>query len=263
MSIDLPKRSKVTILIKAAPRIGETHGELVCYAGIDDAGNWVRLYPVSFKTLEDSQKFGRWDIIEYDWKMPKGDARSESRRIEHKSLRIVDSLSRRFQKDFVARHVVESLEEESAANRSLALIRPSNPVFVVEKKDASTIAKETELADLWHQHDNAGLFGATNKAFVPRKVAPHSFKYKYETKDGKREGTCQDWELEATFLKWRQKYGEQDTLAKMKHTFGEEYPKSGFVLAMGTHKAYPRQWLINGVIRLDHGSEDDVMPRLI
>jgi hypothetical protein len=263
LNTDLPKRSKVTILIKAAPRIGETHGELVCCAGIDDAGNWVRLYPVSFKTLEDSQKFGRWDIIEYDWKPPKGDARAESRRIEHKSLQIAGSLNRRFHKDFAARHVVESLEKELEANRSLALIRPVNPVFVIEKKDAETISKETELARHWHQHDNSGLFGATNKSFVPRKVAPYSFKYRYETNDGKREGTCQDWELEATFLKWRQKYGEQDTLDKMKLRFGEEYPTSGFVLAMGTHKAYPRQWLINGVIRLDHGSEDEVMPRLI
>ena len=263
MSIDLPKRSKVTILIKAAPRIGETHGELVCCAGIDDAGNWVRLYPVSFKTLEDSQKFRRWDIIEYDWRTPRGDVRAESRRIEHKSLQIAGSLSRRFQKDFVARHVVESLEDALMASRSLALIRPVNPVFIIEKKDAKSISKETELAQRWHQHDNFGLFGATDKSFVPRKVAPYSFKYRYETRDGKREGTCQDWEMEATFLKWRQKYGEQDTLDKMKLRFGEEYPTSGFVLAMGTHKAYPSQWLINGVIRLDHGSEEEVTPLLI
>jgi hypothetical protein len=263
LNTDLPKRSTATVLIKAAPRIGETHGELVCCAGIDDAGNWVRLYPVSFKTLEDSQKFGRWDIIAYDWKMPKGDARFESRRIEHKSLQITGSLSRRRHKDFVAPHVVESLDDELAASRSLALIRPKNPSFVIEKKDAKTIAKETELALHWHQHDNAGLFGATDKSFVPRNVAPYFFKYKYETRDGKREGTCQDWEMEATFLKWRHKYGEQDTLAKMSQRFGEEYPESGFVLAMGTHKAYPRQWLINGVIRLDHGSEEEVMPRLL
>lgn len=186
-----------------------------------------------------------------------------ARRIEHKSLQITGALSRPHSKDFAARHVVESLEEELKASRSLALIRPANPVFFVEKKDAETIAKETDLARHWHQHDNAGLFGATDKSFVPRKPAPYFFKYRYETKDGKREGTCQDWELEATFFKWRQKYGEEDTLAKMKLRFGEEYPKSGFVLAMGTHKAYPRQWLINGVIRLDHGSEDEVMPRLL
>lgn len=41
----------------------------------------------------------------------------------------------------------------------------------------------------------------------------------------------------------------------MTATFGAEYSEKGFVLAMGTHKAYGN-WLINGIIRLDHGAED-------
>jgi hypothetical protein len=32
--------------------------------------------------------------------------------------------------------------------------------------------------------------------------------------------------------------------------FGDEYPKRGMALAMGTHRYRPDQWLINGVIRL-------------
>ena len=35
----------------------------------------------------------------------------------------------------------------------------------------------------------------------------------------------------------------------------------GFVLAMGTHKAYP-QWLTNGVIRLDHRIEKETQQTL-
>ena len=34
--------------------------------------------------------------------------------------------------------------------------------------------------------------------------------------------------------------------------FGEEYPKKGMLLAMGTHSLYPDTWLINGVIRHDN-----------
>jgi hypothetical protein len=37
----------------------------------------------------------------------------------------------------------------------------------------------------------------------------------------------------------------------MKRVFGEEYPRKGMLLAMGTHSLYPETWLINGVIRLD------------
>ena len=35
---------------------------------------------------------------------------------------------------------------------------------------------------------------------MPYAPCPYRFKYDYETKDGKRTGTCQDWETEATFF---------------------------------------------------------------
>lgn len=47
------------IIVKAAPRASTTYGETVCIAAIDHNGSWVRLYPVSFRQLEDAQKFGR------------------------------------------------------------------------------------------------------------------------------------------------------------------------------------------------------------
>ncbi|KUM27593.1 hypothetical protein AU467_15730 [Mesorhizobium loti] len=114
---------------------------------------------------------------------------------------------------------------------------------------------------MWHDQEANSLFGFLGKSLVPYEPAPFLFKYKYETDDGLREGTCQDWEIEATFLRWRRLYGEAETLQKMSDRFGAEYPKKGFVLAMGTHKAYP-QWLINGVIRLDHGVEHEIQQSL-
>jgi hypothetical protein len=45
---------------------------------------------------------------------------------------------------------------------------------------------------------------------------------------------------------WR---GEDEE--EMMRVFGQEFPKKGMLLAMGTHSLRPDQWLINGVIRLD------------
>ena len=64
-------------------------------------------------------------------------------------------------------------------------------------------------------------------------------------------GVCQDWEIDATFFNWRQLYGETAALERMARVFGEDYPRKGMLLAMGTHSLYPDTWLINGVIRLD------------
>ncbi|MBE7183710.1 MAG: hypothetical protein INR68_04810 [Methylobacterium mesophilicum] len=261
MTLELPSRSRVVILVKAAPRVGAKHGETVCCAGIDEGGRWVRLYPVIFRTLDDAKKFGRWDIVEYDWKLPKGDSRSESRRVEHASLEIISTLKRESRRQFLAKHVVSNLDGLIEAGKSLALLRPTNPKFLIEKKSVDAFEQERGLFREWHRQELEGLFGHLSKDIVPYQPSPYAFKYQYEMNGKVREGTCQDWEIEATFLKWSKLYGERDTLQKMTELFGVEYPKAGFVLAMGTHRAYP-QWLINGIIRLDHGVEREIQGSL-
>ena len=130
MNLLVPQRTHSTIIVKAAPRVGQTHGELVCCAGIDPGGFWVRLYPVIFRTLEDAQKFRRWDVIEYEWKLPRGDTRAESRRIEHKSLSIVGHVKDAFAREnLISPLVVDSLVDEEKAGKSFAFIRPKNPRF--------------------------------------------------------------------------------------------------------------------------------------
>ena len=85
---------------------------------------------------------------------------------------------------------------------------------------------------------------------VPYQPCPYRFKYEYETKDGKRAGTCQDWETEATFFNWRWQYSEEQALKQMEERWGEELPARGLLFAMGTHSQYPETWLINGLIQM-------------
>ena len=66
-----------------------------------------------------------------------------------------------------------------------------------------------------------------------------------------RIGTCQDWEVQATFFKWSNIYGEAKALEDIQRVFGDEYPKKGMLFAMGTHSRWPDTWLINGIIRMD------------
>jgi len=254
-------RSRVTILVKAAPRVGKTHGETVCCAGIDPTEGWIRLFPVVFRTLKDVQKFSRWDIISYKWS-PANDGRIESRRIDHASIEVVGSVSPKNRQELVARHVVESLVAEHTNGRSLAFVRPEQPKFFWSLKDRATYEADAAQFLEWHQHEALGLFGSESAKLKPYTPAKYRFGYKYRTIDGDREGTCQDWEIEAAYLNWEREYGESGALQAIQKIFGEDYPRKGFVLAMGTHKAYPSQWLINGVVRLDHGKEASVAPTL-
>ena len=244
-----PSRSGETeaiVLIKAAPQVGQRHGETVCCAGISLDGHWLRLYPVSFRNLADGQKFGRWDRIRFKWRMPTDDPRTESRRIDQDSITITGSLKQSERERFLAGLITTSLDTERQAGRSLALLKAQNLQFKVEKRTQDEIAEDqTRFNALRAQPD---LFNT--KSIIPYSPCPYKFKYKYRTDDGDREGTCQDWEIEATYFNWSKQYGEQAAIEMMQKTFGSEYPQKGMLLAMGTHSLYPT-WLINGVVRLD------------
>lgn len=245
-----PPRSgeaEAIVIIKAAPQASQRRGETVCCAGIDLHGRWLRLYPVSFRTLEDGQKFRRWDRIHFKWRIPRDDARIESRRVDQDSIRIVGELKKSERQKFLGGTIVTTLQRERDAGRSLALLRAEILGFKIEKKPPEELEAETErFAAL---HDQQDLFNT--RPIIPYTPCPYRFRYSYRTDDGFREGTCQDWEIEATFFNWQNTYGEARALADMQRVFGEEYPAKGMLLAMGTHSRYPEIWLINGVIRLD------------
>jgi hypothetical protein len=114
------------VIVKAAPRASQTHGETVCIAAVDRSGAWVRLYPVSFRDLADAQRFGRWDHLRFRWRRPRtaSDARTESRRVDASSIVIVGQLPTSQRNALLNRIAVRSLKKERAEGRSLALLRP-------------------------------------------------------------------------------------------------------------------------------------------
>lgn len=239
--------TEAVVIVKAAPQLGQKHGETVCCAGIDLQGNWLRLYPVAFRTLDEGQKFGRWDRIRFRWRLPNDDPRPESRRVDQSSISVVGQLKPAERQRFLAARIVTGLKREREANRSLALLKARIIRFSHEQKTADDLAQES--ARFAALHTQSDLFNT--KPLIPYQPCPFRFQYRYETDDGVRTGTCQDWEIEATFYKWCRDYGEQRALAEMQRVFGEEYPAKGMLMAMGTHSQYPDTWLINGIIRLD------------
>jgi hypothetical protein len=239
--------TEVVVIVKAAPQVGQRHGETVCCAGIDLYGNWLRLYPVAFRTLEEGQKFGRWDRVRFKWRMPTDDGRSESRRVDQDSITIEGVLKGSERQRFLAKSIVTGLNKERAAGHSFALLKPRVQGFLIEKKRQTDF--DAEMKAFGTLHAQANLFNT--KSMIPYQPCPYVFKYQYETDDGKREGTCQDWEMEAAFFNWERRYGEDRALAEIRRVFGEDYPSKGMLLAMGTHSLHPDTWLINGVVRLD------------
>ena len=238
------------VLVKAAPRVSQTYGATVCCAAIDRNGQWVRLYPVSFRYLESRQQFKRWDKVIYKWRRPRvmADQRSESRRVDDRSIEIVGSLPIGERHRLVARTAVTSLKRERELERSLALLKAEIIDFWHEKKSNDELNRDRAGREAIRAQGD--MFSISKS--IDAEASPIAFKYKYRDDDDEHVGTCQDWETEATFLKRRHEFqSEELALEWMHQRFGIEWPSKGIVLAMGTHKRRLDQWLINGVIRVD------------
>lgn len=254
-SIEFPHRSRAAVIIKAAPTVGQKHGETVCVAAIDYEGNWHRLYPVPFRDLEESQKFKRWQVVEFDWRRPDDDDRAESKRINPQTLRIVGEVPVRERHPFARRAIVDDLDAQKLSGKSFALIRPRNPVFTIRPKKLEDFNKEAVKRLVLHQqHD---MF---SDSIIPREPAPFEFKYRFEFGGKVREHKCIDWETEATFFKWRKSYGEDEALKHMQKRFGDELPEQGVAFAMGTNrvKAWDN-WLLSAIIRVNEDNQPTLL----
>lgn len=247
------------VLVKAAPRASRTHGETVCIAAVDRSGSWVRLYPVSFRDLADAQRFGRWDHLKFRWRRPRAatDMRSESRRVDPSSIVIEGQLKTSERNTLLNRIAVSSLKREREAQRSLALLRPEILSFRAVRRSAADMEKQR--ATYAAIQSQTVLFEAVGRT-IPRDPCPFEFVYRYRDDDGLHNGTCQDWETEATFFRrLRESGSEQAALDWMQQKFGEEYPREGMALAMGTHRHRPDQWLVNGVIRVTESPQGQLL----
>ena len=241
--------SRAVVLVKALPQVSEVYGETVCVAAIDEYGRWLRLYPVTFRELKGEQQFRRWDIISFKWRLPElsKDRRTESRHVERDSFAIEGELKVSERQRFLAKAVAGSTRKELEAGRSLALVSGRDYRFFHRLRDPADLDEDRAKYAKWSASPD--LFG--ERRLPPREPAPYLFFYTYRDDDGAHECRCHDWEMEAAFFRRRQALGEREALASMAQTFGEEYPRRGMLLAMGTHSRRPEQWMIVGVIRLD------------
>src|SRR4030065_2803535 len=82
---------KILITVKAYPNPSKKYIETVCVAGIDsEKYEWLRLYPIRFRDLEEDKKFKKYNIIEINVFKPSDDNRPESYKVDSDSIKIID-----------------------------------------------------------------------------------------------------------------------------------------------------------------------------
>lgn len=239
---------RTLVLVKALPHASQ-HGETVCCAGVTEKREWRRQYPIRFRTL--ASKFQRWDWVEYNWRMPTGDLRPESRRVQEETIQTVGKMKASERSRFIKPLILPSTDDAAAQGKTLTLIRPLRPKLSSSRKSEEELDAERRAYHLVASQQS--LFDEELSELEP---CPYTFKYTYETADGKsHSAVCGDWETAATYFRFAKQFGSEAALDRLSEIFGKEYPYKGMLFAMGTHSRRANQWLLVGVIRADEVSQ--------
>ena len=59
-------KERILITVKTYPTLSRKYGETVCTAGVREDGSWVRVYPVPFRRLGETEQYRKFDWLECD-----------------------------------------------------------------------------------------------------------------------------------------------------------------------------------------------------
>ena len=215
-----PKTLKLLITVKSYPVPSRKYGELACIAGVTEEGDFIRLYPVPFRSLPYDKQFKKYQWIEIQAERNPKDSRRESwRPTMGKEYQIgkqigTDKGTWRRRADIVLKKKSRSMEElkqfHNENKTSLGIICPAQVTKMVIKEvapnwDAKRLAmlKQQKLFE-----DNSGT--------LIRKL-PYKFSYHFKCDDRSCKGhkmSIHDWELGALFWNEVKRLGSNEKAAE-------------------------------------------------
>ena len=210
---------RVLITVTTYPHPNLSHDEVVCTAGVTDAGQWVRLFPINLRHRPKSEQFHKYQWIELDVS-PRGyksDGRMESRVPRLDSIRLMGEplptannwRARREIIDRLPHHTVSELvrlyQEEQV---SLGVVRPKRVVDLeITPTDGDWDPKYQWI------YSQMRLFGEPPR---PLRKIPFEFRYVFECEDDdkSRRALITDWELGMLYLREEGRLGSEEAAAE-------------------------------------------------
>jgi hypothetical protein len=250
---------KVLITVKTFPIPSSKYDELVCTAGVNESGDFVRLYPVNFRDLPYSQQYKKYQWLEVDAVKHTGrDSRKESYRPNCDSIRLIgepipskDNWAERSKYALArASQSMEELKAKQAQDKtSLGILRPKE-VFDLVWFPAETDWKPAFKAELNQQR----LWENRRASKEPPRKVPWKFQYKFACDDprckGQHQMMIEDWEVGALY--WRCVDGgaspdEACGMVKQKFLGQLCATDRNTHFFVGTILAHPKSWVVIGV----------------
>jgi hypothetical protein len=273
-----PLKARVLITAKTYPTLSRKYGETVCTAGIRENGEWVRVYPVPFRRLDEKEQYRKYDWLEVDLIQNKSDPRPETFRPT----------------DLNQFHPVAHLGTEGQWRERRALIlgkcpvyRKLEPLLTGAKKNTLSLAtfKPAKVFDFFWEEDEREW--DQNKVAIMRNEAkqgtlfpeedswrqtlqlipklPYSFSFRFADEDG-RESTLQIIDWECGQLYWNclkaNRNDEKVALEKVKAKYMNFVKQYDLHFFLGTTRQFhgfsPNPWLIIGAFYPPFNNQPDI-----
>ena len=205
---------RVLITVKTYPTPAWKGGEVVCTAGITDDGQWIRLFPIPFRLLDDPKQFMKYHWIEARVKRATSDPRPESYLVDVDSINVTGSVGAdkgwRSRWDIVSPLVTQSMcalraERDKNQFPTLGMFRPRViDRLLITPTDADWSNAELERLAQLRLIDN-------NNQLRPLEKIPYTFYYEFSCDDEscshRHKMSCTDWEMAESYRRWTRKYG--------------------------------------------------------
>ncbi len=249
--------TKLLITVTTYPLPSRSYDELVCTAGVNEQGDWVRIYPVPLQFLKGLRKDGKVKSYKYTWielelKKRTDDFRPESYSpydysfkdiLVHGKIGTGNNWAER--KKYCTKKVYTDLSQlildsQNPTNISLATFKPSEFISFDIEEDEREWKKE------WRERINQLQinFGEPDKNIQRELISKIPYKFYYKFKDV--QGTIsrlmiEDWEIGMLYLNCLKSYDGNESLAlqKVKEKYETNFLKNNDIyLFLGTTKEW-------------------------
>ncbi len=252
MSADWLHREAL-ITVKAYPNPSAKYSETVCVAAVTKEEGWIRLYPVSFRSLPESQRFEKYQVVRLRMRKHEKDHRPESYRPDEHSFELLGVVPSsagwrerwHWIRPTIGPSMCELNKQQRGSGRSLACIKP-RVVDDFRVKAVSTEWTDRKKAVI----DQLLLFDPLDAKL---EKIPFAFRFKYRCEDRDCRGHTQlivDWELMQLFRNLRDKHPREETvLEKVRQKYFDEIcgADKDTHFFVGNHSLYPSSFMVLGV----------------
>jgi len=251
----LTENKQVLIVARTYPTPALKGVEVSCTAGVSD-GQWIRLFPLPYRFLEEDQRFKKYQLIDVKVQKATNDVRPESYRIfiDTITIKAEPLLSDNYWQ--ARKQVLFPLKSPSLCH----LVRQRNEhdfptLGFFKPKLIRRLVIEDEDQPAWTDDQlqilgQGSLFDAHSQKREDLEKIPFRFRYQFECDDSTCTGhtiICTDWEMGAAWWRWSRQYGSVWE-SKFRQRFEiEMIQKFDTHFVVGTVHGHPQTWIIIGL----------------